>query len=100
MLKSNSCRDFQNDLICLGRLLQRMLEPESALAERQALELLRQDGDSSAKDFLKKARSEPAAVLLQVSAETHVVGKAHFKLASIPSEVLRPKIPGTVRKGS
>jgi hypothetical protein len=78
-----------------------MLEPESALAERQGLELLRcQDDDNSAANFLKQARSEPAAVLLQVSAETHVVGRAHFKIASIPSEVPRPKLPRTARKGS
>jgi hypothetical protein len=77
-----------------------MLEPELAFAERQALELLRpQDSDGSAADFLKQAHSEPAAVLLQVSAETHVVGRAHFKIASIPSEVPRPKIPRTIHKG-
>jgi hypothetical protein len=101
MLKSNSCRDFQNDLICLGRLLQEMLEPESAFAERQALELLRpQDGDDSTADFLNQAHSEPATVLLQVSTETPVVGRAHFKIASIPSEVPRPKISRTVHKGN
>jgi hypothetical protein len=69
MLKANPCRDFQNDVKCLGRLLQRMLEPESAFADHQALKLLRQDRDVSAADFLKQAHSEPAAVLLQVSIE-------------------------------
>jgi hypothetical protein len=78
-----------------------MLEPESAFTERQALELLQlHGGDDSAGNFLKQAHSEPAAVLLQVSAETHVVGRAHFKIASIPSEVPRPKISRTVHKGN
>lgn len=68
MLKSCPCRDFQHDLKCLGRLLRKMLEPESDFADSQVMELLRpQKGDGSAADFWKQTDSEPAAMLLQVS---------------------------------
>jgi hypothetical protein len=75
MLQSNSFRDFQHDLKCLGSLLERMLKPESVFADSEALEL-RQECDDIAADFLKQTHFEPAAALLQVSIETHVVGQS------------------------
>lgn len=77
MLQSNSFRDFQYDLKCLGSLLRRMLEPESAFADSEALELRQdQECDEIAEDFLKQTDSEPATALLQVSFETYVVGQS------------------------
>jgi len=76
MLQSNSFRDFQYDLKCLGGLLRRMLVPESVFADSEALELRQQECDDVAADFLKQTHFEPAAALLQVSIETHVVGQS------------------------
>lgn len=77
MLQSNSFRDFQYDLKCLGSLLRRMLEPESVFADSEALELRRdQECDEIAADFLKQTHFEAAAALLQVSIEAHVVGQS------------------------